>query len=246
MNRRLLNLVVIVTAMLTVSLIISLMDIVKPPYTIKNLGLVYIENSYFGKYSSMSPEAVTAIVWDYRGLDTVYETAVFFLAIVGGLAVFRGLKPVSGKSGVGFTSIAKTSTRIIVVLIIGVSASIALHGHLTPGGGFQGGSTLAVAFLLLIPVFSIYSVIRIGALPERLIAIRGLALTLIGITALLPVLKGLELVTNTRFYPAYIAGMLTSGSLFFYNLFEYIAVGTGFTAVFLYLSLIGEEGEARG
>nr|WP_052748866.1 MnhB domain-containing protein [Desulfurococcus mucosus] len=215
---------------------------VEPSTTIKKLGLFYIENSYYGNYSSMSPESVTAIVWDYRGLDTVYETAVFFLAIVGGLAVFRGLKPLRPGRGEGLTGIARTSTKIVSVMIIGASASIALHGHLTPGGGFQGGSTLGVAFLLLIPVYSVYAVLSKGVTSEKLIAVRGLALASIGIVALLPVFKGLELASNTRFYPSHVAGMLISGSLFLYNFFEYIAVAAGFAAVFLYLSLI-EEGE---
>ncbi|AFL66960.1 Na(+)/H(+) antiporter subunit B [Desulfurococcus amylolyticus] len=245
MNRYLVLIVLLVFTIIS-ALVLAWLNLLNPPTTIKTLGLTYIENTYFGPYSSMSPEAVTAIVWDYRGLDTVYETAVFFLAIVGGLSVFRGVKTrASTMKGIGLTGIAKTSTKIIAVMIVGASASIALHGHLTPGGGFQGGSTLAVAFLLIIPVFSVYSLLNMNITSEKLIATRGIALTAIGIVALLPVLKNLPLVSNISFYPSHIAGMLTSGSLFFYNLFEYIAVASGFTAVFIYLSLAGVESEEK-
>ncbi|WP_367883579.1 hypothetical protein [Thermococcus peptonophilus] len=39
--------------------------------------------------TSHSPEVVTAIVWNYRGFDTLFETFVFFLAIMGALSVLR-------------------------------------------------------------------------------------------------------------------------------------------------------------
>jgi formate hydrogenlyase subunit 6/NADH:ubiquinone oxidoreductase subunit I len=38
----------------------------------------------------MSPKAVTAIVWDFRGLDTYFETSVLFIAIAGLIALFGG------------------------------------------------------------------------------------------------------------------------------------------------------------
>ena len=45
-------------------------------------------------FTAMSPEAVTSIVWDYRGLDTLFETTVFFLAIIGSMALMRGVEVV--------------------------------------------------------------------------------------------------------------------------------------------------------
>ncbi|MEM2009956.1 MAG: MnhB domain-containing protein [Thermosphaera sp.] len=236
-GRRMIILFVILAVSLLIALAISYMELVEPVKELKPLGLFYIENSYFGNYSSKSPEAVTAIVWDYRGLDTIYESAVFFLAIVGGLSIFRLTRepPKEGKP-LGLTRISRNGTKIVALLIISVSASIALHGHLTPGGGFQGGSTLAVASILLIPTFSITRLLSAGVTSTRLVIARSTAMTCIGLTAVLPVIRGLELVTNTSLYPAEVGGVLLSGSLFFYNLFEYLAVGSGFTAVFLYLS----------
>jgi len=236
MEARWLGLIMALTLGLALGLGLYTAGAVRAPDTIKPLGLFYIEETFFGNMTAMSPEAVTAIVWDYRGLDTVYETSVFFLAVVAGLAVFRVSGIPARRQGLGLTEIARTSTKIIVVLIVVVSASIALHGHLTPGGGFQGGSALAIAPLLVIPVFSYWALISRGLSPTLLVALRGLALTAIGLVAVLPIVKGLEVVSNIRFYPAYILGQLVSGSLFLYNTFEYIAVATGFTAVFLYLS----------
>jgi len=47
----------------------------------------------------------------------------------------------------GMTLIVKTVTRISVWVILLYGIYIILHGHLTPGGGFQGGVILALAFL---------------------------------------------------------------------------------------------------
>ncbi len=248
MEARWLGLIVALTLGVALGLGLYAAGAVRAPDTIKPLGLFYIEETFFGNMTAMSPEAVTAIVWDYRGLDTVYETSVFFLAVVAGLAVFRVSGIPAPRRGLGLTEIARTSTKIIGVLIIVVSASIALHGHLTPGGGFQGGSTLAIAPLLVIPVFSYWALISRGLSPSILVTLRGMALTAIGLVAVLPVVRGLEIVSNVRFYPAYIQGQLVSGSLFLYNTFEYIAVATGFTAIFLYLSFEEEfyREEARG
>lgn len=240
MSSRIIVLAILVAGILLLSLFVSSQIVI--PAELKPLGVFYIKQSMYGNYSAKSPEAVTAIVWDYRGIDTLFETLVLFLAIVGGIAVFE--KEIKGPIvQVGLTDLSKTSTKIVVVLIAVVSASIALHGHLTPGGGFQGGSTLAVATLLMIPVFGYGALLTKGITSTKLVLLRGLALTGIGIVAILPVIRGFEVASNTSFYPYEIQGILTSGSLFLYNLLEYVAVGVGFTAVFLYLSI--EEGEVR-
>jgi len=59
---------------------------------LRPLGRFYLEymvNYGVRKFWAASPEGVTAILWDYRGLDTLYETSVFFLAIIDIVVVFR-------------------------------------------------------------------------------------------------------------------------------------------------------------
>lgn len=213
---------------------------VNPPQVgIRPLGRYYLENSYFGEPSPKSPEAVTAIVWDYRGLDTIYEVTVFFLAIMGGLAIFRLEKAEKKKSErpAELTLVVKLATKILAVLIIAVSASIALHGHLTPGGGFQGGTALAIAPLLILVAYSRYVLEEKGLTYIKAIIARSLSLVLILSVVLAPALYGYYLLQNQPFYPAEVSGQLVSGSLWFFNLFDYIAIGMGFTAIFLYLSI---------
>jgi multisubunit Na+/H+ antiporter MnhB subunit len=53
----------------------------------------------------------------------------------------------------GMTPIVKTITRLILGFIVVFSASVILYGHITPGGGFAGGSMLACGFVLLLLAF---------------------------------------------------------------------------------------------
>ncbi len=202
-----------------------------------------------------SPEVVSAILWDYRGIDTVYETVVFFLAIIGSVALLRGVKllPETAGSGKGLTVVAKTVTKITFATIPIIAFSIAVHGHLTPGGGFQAGSTFAVAPLLMIAAMSLRVLVGRGWSKERLLAIRSAGLILIVITAVAVLLASLYL--GVRGYilqnmpkPYAVLGMplqvpllatvaLFSGSIFWLNLFEFIAVSAGLSLVFVLLTV---------
>ncbi len=210
---------------------------------------------------SASPEVVTSILWDYRGLDTVYETAVFFLAIISALALLRDVKKVPGgyvREVHGLTVIAKTITNITFAAILVVSASIAFHGHLTPGGGFQGGAALAVAPLLMIAAYSYRILVDRGWTKSRLLGVRTLGLisivsiALAGAVALIVTGEAAYVMQNQWKpwapgigwpYEVNLLGRrtLVSGTLFFLNISEYLAVGAGFTLVFLLMSIPSKE-----
>ena len=49
----------------------------------------------------------------------------------------------------GMSLIVKTVARILSWVIALYGAYIVAHGHLTPGGGFAGGTIIACAFILL-------------------------------------------------------------------------------------------------
>lgn len=205
-----------------------------------------------------STEAITAILWDYRGLDTLFETSVFFFAIIGSLAVFRFSKGVETKEveqniqyqkqSLGLSLIVKTITKIIFVVITVVSAAIALHGQLTPGGGFQGGATFAVAPLLAITALSRFYVEEIGLKKNTMLLIRTMGLLIIALLAIIPLVLGLGKWTayimenqpkTWAEYPGFPSqglGVLL-GSLVYYNVAELLAVGAGFTVIFLLLAL---------
>jgi len=53
----------------------------------------------------------------------------------------------------GMSTIVRTVTRFVYGLIIIFGFYVIMHGHLTPGGGFQGGAVVASAFALLLVAF---------------------------------------------------------------------------------------------
>ncbi len=202
--------------------------------------------------SAMAPEGVTSIVWDYRGLDTVFETAVLFLAIIASVALMRGIehKGVYDELKHGMSLIGKTVTKIVVPLIIGVGISIALHGHLTPGGGFQGGSALAVAPLLVLVIFSKYFFDKVGFTKGKALAIRSSGLLGVGLTSFAIVIaalfarSGAYILQNQPRVGAPIGfpwkgidGVLLGGSLLSFNACEAMAVCAGFVILFLLLAI---------
>ena len=96
---------------------------------------------------------VTAIIVTYRGLDTLGEVTVLFLtAAIVGLVLHRDRRgseetvPALSPSG----ELLQTGTRLLVPLILLLGIYVFVNGHLTPGGGFQGGAILASAVLMLL------------------------------------------------------------------------------------------------
>ncbi len=93
---------------------------------------------------------VTAIIVTYRGLDTLGEVTVLFLAAaIVGLVLAEGahdrsrMRPPVGE-------LLTTGTRFLVPMILLLGAYVFVNGHLTPGGGFQGGAIIASAVLLML------------------------------------------------------------------------------------------------
>jgi len=95
-----------------------------------------------------SANIVTAVVLGYRGIDTLGELSILFAAATaGGLVLGRSHRANhSLDDSAGF--IFKSASELLFPLLIVTGLYIVLHGHLTPGGGFQGGVILATAFFL--------------------------------------------------------------------------------------------------
>ena len=111
----------------------------------------YVGNSLLEKTSTVAgiPNAVTAVVVYFRGLDTLGEVSVLFLVSTGvGLLLGRGEKV--GRSQSSPSAIVAHAKTLVLPHFILTGLYITLHGHLTPGGGFQGGVMAAGVSLLLI------------------------------------------------------------------------------------------------
>jgi multicomponent Na+:H+ antiporter subunit B len=95
---------------------------------------------------------VTSVVLGYRGIDTLGEIAILFTAAAATslvLSTFSEKQADTQKtSSREDDSILAISASVFFPLLITLGLYIILHGHITPGGGFQGGVILAMAFFL--------------------------------------------------------------------------------------------------
>lgn len=127
---------------------------------------------------------VTAIIVTYRGLDTLGEVTVLFLtAAIVGLVLARGAVAGEGKALPPSGELLTTGSRLLVPLIMLLGVYVFVNGHLTPGGGFQGGAILASAVLLVLlsdPLRNFSH--RLIAIVE---SISGLAFIAIGVLGML-------------------------------------------------------------
>jgi multicomponent Na+:H+ antiporter subunit B len=111
------------------------------------VGRYYIDN---GISQTGAANIVTSVVVNYRGFDTLGEITVLFIAAIGLGAVLFGIKkPDKEKKPEPASLILITGCRFLFPLILLFGAYIFTHGHLTPGGGFQGGAVIASAFILI-------------------------------------------------------------------------------------------------
>jgi len=92
---------------------------------------------------------VTSVVLSYRGFDTLGEVTVLFIASIGLGAVLRTVGKKTATKIVPASFVLSTGCKTLFPLILVFGAYIFIHGHLTPGGGFQGGAIIASAYLLI-------------------------------------------------------------------------------------------------
>ncbi len=120
-------------------------------------------------------DVVAAVTFDYRGVDTLGEEFILFVAVAGVALLLRterdeiDVEPPQDESAIrrARTSDAVRAfclTLLAPALVLGWD--IVAHGHLTPGGGFQGGAILASA-LVLIYLAGGYRTLRVLATQER-------------------------------------------------------------------------------
>jgi len=120
---------------------------VQPQTELNSLASKYVED---GPDELGGANLVTSIVVTYRGLDTLGEVAVLFIATAGVGFLLRRRKNFESKPLTKRPSseILQTGTALLMPLIFLFGIYIFLHGHLTPGGGFQGGVIIASGVLL--------------------------------------------------------------------------------------------------
>jgi multicomponent Na+:H+ antiporter subunit B len=176
--------------------------------------------------------AVTAIVFDYRGFDTMGEELLLFAAAS---AVALLLRATRAHETHGIVDAVRSDAvrglgvlAAIATLLLGLQ--VVAHGFLTPGGGFQGGVVLASAFGLVFLTTEYHAYARIAPteLAEPLESFGAGAYVVLGIVALALGMSFLE-----NFLPLGVTGRLRSGgSAALVNWASALAVAGGFLLIF--------------
>ncbi len=110
------------------------------------IGPYFIER---GRGETGAANIVTSVVLNYRGFDTLGEVTVLFVAAIGLGAVVATRRKKEQPEIVPASLVLTTGCKFLFPLILLFGAYIFIHGHLTPGGGFQGGAIFASAFVLV-------------------------------------------------------------------------------------------------
>ena len=96
---------------------------------------------------------VASVVITYRGLDTLGEVTVLFISAAGASLLLRRRRSSAEKKSRLYSEsseIVQTTLSILFPIILLFGVYIFINGHLTPGGGFQGGAVIASALLFFI------------------------------------------------------------------------------------------------
>ena len=96
---------------------------------------------------------VASVVITYRGLDTLGEVTVLFISAAGASLLLRRRRSSAEKKSRVYaesSEIVQTTLSILFPIIMLFGVYIFINGHLTPGGGFQGGAVVASALLFFI------------------------------------------------------------------------------------------------
>ena len=101
---------------------------------------------------------VAAVTFDYRGVDTMGEELILFAAVIGVAVLLRAMRgeaehepeeEARGRRVPGTSDAVRVGGLTLLGPIVLYSIYVVTHGHLSPGGGFQGGVVLATGALLV-------------------------------------------------------------------------------------------------
>ncbi len=92
---------------------------------------------------------VTAIVADYRSFDTLGEVTVLFVSSLGIALLLGSTKQKRLELDFHPNFMLRVGSKALFGIILMTGIYVTIHGHLTPGGGFPGGTMIASSMLLL-------------------------------------------------------------------------------------------------
>ncbi len=127
----------------------------------------YLEHE--GKKESGAPNLVSAIYLGYRAFDTMGETIVLLVAVSGTIGILNKIKELMArerrehsddtsifslptekrKTHTLRTNLIEVVTGKIGPIVLLFGFYVMIYGHISPGGGFQGGVIIASGIIFL-------------------------------------------------------------------------------------------------
>jgi len=155
----------IITVLLFALMVLPLLRQIVPFEELAPVAAAYAEQ---GPDQLGAANLVTSVIVTYRGLDTLGEVTVLFIATAGvGFLLRRDEEDqLPGEKNTGESTfetagesalhspreaseLLGSGSMLLFPLLMLFGVYIFMHGHLTPGGGFQGGVVIASSMLLL-------------------------------------------------------------------------------------------------
>ncbi|HJS88007.1 MAG TPA: MnhB domain-containing protein [Acetobacteraceae bacterium] len=193
--------------------------------------------------------------FDLRALDTLGEEFIFFTAIVGLSLVLRrlpgeaeegkSLPLAAGRSAPEPDELTRWITPAYVPALVVFGLYVLIHGHLTPGGGFQAGAIIGSALAMIYVAFG-YSAFSHTVDQERTEVVEAAAAACYIATGLTALAIGASFLTNIL--PVGETGRLYSaGTIWILNDVSGAAVSFGFlTMMAEFISQTHHRGSGAG
>lgn len=182
-----------------------------------------------------SINVVTAILMDYRAFDTLGEATVIFTAVAVAGAILGKPRPTVSDRTMGLLSRRLLSAVLPLFFLFPVY--VIAHGHISPGGGFQGGVSLAVLVILIHVAFG--DPFGQKMVPARFLGFmeNGAALALMGV-GMLGIFQGASFLANgaAGFATGTPGTLLSGGIIPVLNLLVGVKVAAGLSSLYIYLS----------
>lgn len=175
---------------------------------------------------------VTAVVFDYRGFDTMNEEMLLFAAASATSLLLRETRESDTRHIVDVvrSDASRGLGAIAAIVCLLVALNVVSHGFITPGGGFQGGVILAASFALIFLSIEYHAYARLATTSfwEPVEAFGAGSYAGLG---LISFAFGLAFLEN--FMPLGVTGRLSSGgSAILVNISSALAVAGGFVVIF--------------
>jgi multicomponent Na+:H+ antiporter subunit B len=176
-----------------------------------------------------SRNLVTAIYLDYRLFDSLFEASILLIAVSGVMWVSE--HKIKEKNANFMLDKQKTPelfitfSRLLYPVMLLFGMYVVINGHISPGGGFQGGAIIATAILILYYI-DIRKIIEVNKI---LTIEKFLFLLLFGISFISFLTRG---VFFTNFFPLSSSIEIKAIYLYILNIIIGAKVSLGLIAIF--------------